>query len=549
LIFGLALVVAAAFGAPPQARPAGERPVYESGVELVAVPVFVTDRDGRAVAGLTREQFRIEDQGRSVSVVTFQEVIAGAPPASSPAHTAIAAAGHRQFVLLFDLSFTTLAGLARARQSALEFVGDGFAQGDLVAVATYSSTGLRWLLGFTSDRSQVRRAIEELRPDHNRPTDPLGLAYELGVDLEPAPGTGTPGAQDSELDDWIESQVRQAETGNRRQYKARVEDFLNGLRELGEMLAAIEGRKQVVLLSAGFDPRTLSGESATSHGQWDVINTGGDDPLVGTVGRDALDGLLRELALADTVIHAIDVTGLRAAGPDASAAYPSQARSWGHRDSLALLAVDSGGQFVKDANDLRDALQEVLDASRSFYVLGFEPSGERKAGVSRKLKVRVSVPDVHVSARAAYRLPDPGGVDAKRRRTLAAESIAKGLQGGAIRLDVVACPYRNAQGDLGIPLVLQIDGQSLLAPPQPSADTGPRSALVLEIYGYALDAQGAPSETSSRCSPGWRRAWSTRGSARAGSRCSPPSEPTLDATTFVSWCATPTAGGQAPPAS
>ena len=49
--------------APFSAR-AQEPPVFGTGVTAVAVPVFVTDKAGQAVAGLGAADFEIEDQGK-----------------------------------------------------------------------------------------------------------------------------------------------------------------------------------------------------------------------------------------------------------------------------------------------------------------------------------------------------------------------------------------------------------------------------------------------------------------------------------------------------
>jgi hypothetical protein len=48
---------------------------------------------------------------------------------------------------------------------------------------------------------------------------------------------------------------------------------------------------------------------------------------------------------------------------------------------------------------------------------------------------------------------------------------------------LVAVPYRDAQGRLSLPVVVEVDGASLLAPP-------PGPELALEIYGYAFDERG-----------------------------------------------------------
>jgi hypothetical protein len=100
MLVGLAASVAALSSAGPQSPPAA--PVFGVDVRVVAVPVFVTDKDGRAVSGLTQADFEVEDRGRGVAVAGFLAVDAGAPeapPVGRPSPRRVAAA-RRQFLLL-----------------------------------------------------------------------------------------------------------------------------------------------------------------------------------------------------------------------------------------------------------------------------------------------------------------------------------------------------------------------------------------------------------------------------------------------------------------
>ena len=72
------------------------------------------------------------------------------------------------------------------------------------------------------------------------------------------------------------------------------------------------------------------------------------------------------------------------------------------RDTLAQFADNTGGRFVRDANDLRAGLQEILDASSHYYVLAFEPLDAAKSPDRlRKLKVRLKRDGLSVSYRRA----------------------------------------------------------------------------------------------------------------------------------------------------
>jgi hypothetical protein len=196
-----------------------------------------------------------------------------------------------------------------------------------------------------------------------------------------------------------------------------------------------------------------------------------------------LDELFRSLAASDTVVHTVDVAGLTAGGDPSDGARGDRS---GGRDTLALLAANTGGRFITGTNDAAGALREVAEASRYSYVLAFEPHEPAgKKARFRKVKVKVRGDGLRASHRIGYLLGGEASdaTTGTRRQFQAAEVIAKGLTGGAIALRAVAVPYRNRAAQFSLPVVLDIDGRSLVA------DAKQKQAA-LEIYGYAFDAEG-----------------------------------------------------------
>jgi len=464
--------------------------VFGVDVRLVAVPVFVTDKDGRAVSGLAAEDFEVEDAGRSVPVSGFLAVDAAVAPGALPDATAsprLMAAARRQFLLLFDLTFSSPAGMLKARKAALEMLETWPQPGDLVAAAKFGPGGVEVLVGFTPDRAQVARAVATMGSAEGvRLRDPLGLAYDLGFAPNDAPGKR--GLELSDKDSAYRDQILQLARSERNAYRQRVVSYVGELQHLAQLLDSVQGRKQVILLSGGFDQSVLTGAEGTEQADaaravvegrlWEVQ---GDRRFGDAGARSALDGLYDALARTDTVVHSVDVTGMAAgASMEETGSVP---RGSG-RGTLAELAGRSGGRFVREGNDMAAGLREVLDTSRYFYVLAFEPADtKKKAGELRKLKVKVKRPGLSVSHRAGYTVPDPKAVPAATAQLQSAEAIAKGLSGGALRLSALAVPYRSPQGQVSLPVVLEIDGETLVA------GAGAK-ALPLEIYGYALDASG-----------------------------------------------------------
>jgi len=352
-----ASLAAAAAGAAEVRRP----PVYSADVSLVLLPVFVADGGGRAVRGLRAEDFAVQEDGKRVEIVSFryvdttstedQEEIRQSPPA------------RRRFLLLFDKSFTDPGGLSRAQRAAVEFVRLRLAPSDLAAVATIDvNRGVRIVANFTEDRHLLAHAVQTLGvATFARISDPLALAVDLNITdivTSGAPGEGV--AEEGVLNNVMAAIVRRMRAAEDQAYRAQVMSLITNLRELANGLRTVEGRKQVLYFSAGFDSRVLVGESGPDQREasqsiaegriWEVdgLNRYGDMRV-----RDLMQEATRSLSSADTVVHSIDVTGLGSDNSLQLMRSPEDSqRSVPGRESLNMLAADTGGRFFKDTNDL-----------------------------------------------------------------------------------------------------------------------------------------------------------------------------------------------------
>jgi VWFA-related protein len=463
---------------------------FGSSITVVSVPVFVTDSDGRSVPGLTAEDFDVRADGKSVKIVGFQELDAAGTQQEEVVRENPAA--RRQFLLLFDLSFTSVPGLARAREAALRFVTRKLEPADLVSVATFSAAyGVRVLMGFSTDRFQLRRAVAALGvTELDRQADPLGLVY----DLTDVGGTFSDTAFEESgfsFDDrsyLVQNLYRRSEMES---YKFRVNALVEGLGKLAQALDSLRGRKQVIFLSSGFDATALMGErggrafessEALTRGAYWAVDS--DDRHGDTLIRAELRESLRAFSTSDAVVHAIDLSGLSARG-DGRFAQREPSHGSG-QDSLARIADASGGRLFRNTNDVGQALDEVLELSRHYYLLAFEPHRVKGPGSFHKLKVKLKRrKGLQVSHRRGY---FEQKAFAKRspleRRFEAAELVAKGITGGDIDFRAMAVPYRSVGGRTLLPVVLEFDTASLL-------EDLTEDLLGLEIYGYALGEDGS----------------------------------------------------------
>ncbi len=481
-----------ATAAPATTQPAPQAPVFGADVSLVLLPVFVIDRDGKAVRGLSPADFEVQEDGRRAEVVSFRYVdTTDADEQDEP----LASAARRRFLLLFDKSFTDLAGLTRAQRAAREFVRARLAPSDLAAVATFDvNKGVRLVANFTEDRALVAHAIATLGvPSLTRISDPLALAGDLNVtDVRVAPGDAEEATPQEMVDDVMQALVTQMRSAEQHAYQQQIEKLLGSLATLAGALGRVEGRKQVLYFSAGFDGRLLAGQSGSEQRTsanavvtgrlWEVDTQSrfGDSNL-----RDALSEVTRDLAAADTVVHSIDVTGL---GSDRSLEQTNAARDLvrdtSNRESLSYLAMETGGRLFKDANDLGPPLAEMLEMTSRYYVLGIQPEREKGPGSYHKLKVKVARKGVKLSHRPGYFERGATGTPPTplQRQFDLAELVLSEKDRGDLPFTSLCLPFPQPGERQTLGLVVQIPRESLAwAAGEP---------LSVEVYGYVVAEDG-----------------------------------------------------------
>jgi VWFA-related protein len=482
LLAVLALLGFAAIApAPALAQEAGA--VRESAeVTLVEAPVRVIDRDGQPVRDLTEANFTVFDDGRAQTIVGFDAIdLAEKVPGGQalPVHPA----ARRRFLILFDFSFSRPRAIVNARKAARDFVLSGMGEHDLAAVATYSvERGVQLLVTFSSDRAQLARAIESLGLESRQePSDPLAFAFDPSsfaamAAARPGSRAGTEGLIEALQTFSALNKARSDEYA-----RGRVRHLFQAFRDLAQALDAVEGRKDIVYLSEGFSARYLVGVRETEeeqgyllHGEmWKVDSEKrfGSTPL-----RNELNDVGDWFRRSDCVVHAVDIAGIRAESD-----LQSDPASVGPREtenSLYEIAQVTGGEVLRNTNDLGAQLDRLAQQTSLVYVLAFRPDRPGPEGKFHTLKVKVSAPGARVLARAGYyerrsfRTLSP-----LERSLLAANVIANEIALGDIPIHVLAVPLASGQ-ESSVPVLLEIPGPPLLA-----MDKGEK--LAVEVYVYA----------------------------------------------------------------
>lgn len=351
-------------------------------VEVIEVPVYVTAADGTPIRGLPKEAFSLFVNGKQKPIDYFEAVDLAVAREPVGAHSVRPLLRERRlYLLLFDLAFTRPGLIERAKNAADAAVLRSNPSTDYFAVATFRhSEGLRFVIPFLNDYVAVRRAIATLQS--NDVKDPLGVGLtskqrkkwteiegrSQGVPMAIGFRTGDP-----YTDEIIEGGEVNQEL-SRQMLRDDVEQQFAGLGTVASRLAAMEGQKHVVIFSAGF-----SSELFIDRGRGYQ-----EDPQM----HRFLLRMADAFRAAGAFLDSIDVVGNRSA--DAS-------------ESLRRISEPTGGETIRNTNDLAAAFTRLTASHDAVYLLGFR-RGDATAG---NIDVRVAgVPrDARLSFRTGFGKP------------------------------------------------------------------------------------------------------------------------------------------------
>ena len=466
-------------------------------VTVVEVPVQVT-RGGAPLRDLGRNDFELLDGRRQVEITGFDlvdlSVIEG-----KPTQQQVPVAARRHFLLFFDLFFTSPDSVGRAQEAAAELVLTSLHPTDLVAVAVFD-TRPRLVLGFTSDRSQVRQAIRSLgqvEVGERNVRDPLGLVIaDIGGALAEMTGGddlagGAQSAAGINPGEILEETRRELqnlqEQAQRGADASKIAAMTQGMSELANWMASVEGRKHVVFLSEGMPTAVLYGNQGLTEEDRAALQSDSEAVLQGrtwevdqqsTFGdssaQSAMERMLARFREANCSIQAVDVSGQ----------ITGEAQS--RRGSLLQMADDTGGEMFSNFTNLGDAMSEMLERTSVTYLLAFTPTDLKPDGKFRRLRVRLkdAPRGTRVVHRPGYFPPKSYAQTSPFERALgSAQAVMGGVETGDIEASVLATGFPADAGKPYAPVLITARGEDLLA-----GVSG--EVLPLEIYAYALDDNG-----------------------------------------------------------
>lgn len=412
----------------PEVSSQETQPEFKIEVErnMVVVRAVVRDSKNRPVPGLTKEDFRLFDNGKPQAITQFAVETGAAAPGKNAAPTpakeeteelseeATLPQMPRNYLgLLFDDAQMSFEDIARTRQAADQYLANSVQPDDRIGIFTTSGQAQ---VDFTNDRAKLHATLLLLQPRpimgrdiHECPDINDYQAYLMIYRRDPY---ALESATEEAFTCWCANLPPQAQNGCQQQIPARVESqagtvlnmsenqieySLRGLEGLVRRMKVLPGRHNIIFVSPGFLSYTI---------------------------RQQLGEITDRALRANVVINSFDSKGLYVGIPYNDPSQPNpvipvrapnllgrkeQFLQDGIRHAeevLQDLAMDTGGQFFHNSNDLNRGFRDLGALEGVSYVLAFSPQNLKRDGSFHTLTVKLVKPaGVNVQARRGYFAP------------------------------------------------------------------------------------------------------------------------------------------------
>ncbi len=139
---------------------------YSVTVSLKLIQVFVTDKEGKPIHNLTKDDFILYDNGQLKEITDFEKHILARPGMKAgPETTPVTSPRmNRKFLILLDIVGNDSVGVIQSKETALHFIDTQLMLGDEVGVLSFTPyAGFNINTYFTSDHDRIKQAIKNAR--------------------------------------------------------------------------------------------------------------------------------------------------------------------------------------------------------------------------------------------------------------------------------------------------------------------------------------------------------------------------------------------------
>jgi VWFA-related protein len=408
---GMLMLGAATLCGAGQQPDATQKPstTFRSRLDVIAVDVQVSDRNGVPVAGLGPDKFEVTINGRRRRVLSAELIESTSATSLTAVERAAAIAGppvrptlaRVVFIAIDCLSFDASAS-RQVINSARAFI-DRLPPTDEVGLFAYPYGPKT---SPTTDHAAISRSLATVMGQRHLPFTQFHLRPAEVVDLS-GPASSTQARDSSLLEAVVQRECGEVPDDACRRglmldlseaalyYEGQGNAGLGMLRSLLEQLSATNGRKTLVLISAGMMASDVPG------GRPDISELGMQ------VGKEA--------ARSNTSVYTLFL--------DTSTTDKFQAQVRGGDKNLQSVARDSeilgrwldqfsgeagGAVFRVQVGSGEHAFDRILNEISAYYLLGVEPADEDRDGRTHEIKVKTNQKNVVIRGRRWVMVPKRG---------------------------------------------------------------------------------------------------------------------------------------------
>lgn len=385
--------------------------------ELVLVPAQVKGHDGKPLPGLKQQDFILRSDGKPQPIRVFEESLradakpttqtATAHPASPNRISNVPEGGMPEQILIIaiDLVNTEFLDQTWAKKQLLKYLSSELPNQHFALVAI-TKNGLAQIHNFSSDPAVLVQALQRLENS----ADKVGTQDSI-FDSELASAQFSTVLSSSDEYNSIMGAFHDTQIYGAYAEKIMARATLTGLMQIAQAYAGVPGRKSVIWLTGGMPVLLYNAFAGGIHGG-STLNA--DTDLISDY-----ESAFSALNNANIAIYGVDVKGIgsnktyNATGINQAMHNPVyQTRANGNvvsplasgDDAIKVLSAATGGKSCTANLDLKDCIDQAVEDSTSYYMLGFYvPQQNRKPGW-HKLEVKLVADVGSVRSRNSYYL-------------------------------------------------------------------------------------------------------------------------------------------------
>jgi VWFA-related protein len=388
---------------------------FTSKTIYVQVPVVVTDKDGKPVRGLKKEDFHLQENGKEQNIASLEAIQSSTAPLARPVvpgnevrnQTSSDATPRRLVIIALDMVNTPFEDQVSARRALINYLSDNIEPDSLYELVAVENNGLRVLHDFTDETAPLIATLKSFASKVPTAKSDSGFVQRAET-TEMGPGASLPTGEDPNLGTPfvgpVEFRIAMAaflsSTGMQdfqfREANA-ASSTLSAFQQIAQRASGVPGRKSLVWITGSFpfsiDPGSASVSAGTSFEAYQHVMQLLEDELISVYPVDA-----RGLVVAE--VDATTHTSTRQVLMNPGLQRDNSNRLLDTLNTMRAFADMTGGRAYVNTNDTRGAIRDAVQDGSAYYMLSYAVDKSDRRPGWRKISVKVG--DYHVRARHGY---------------------------------------------------------------------------------------------------------------------------------------------------